>query len=378
MDVSGATPGARVRSAGRRRTRRTALAGSLLLAAGLVAGGAPASAAAPNVTFFMRLGDCGVGGQSDPEATFEVVVTDRLDRRLLEEEVTANKSGTWRASCLPRNLRTGDRVTALVGGVLHRLLVIPEVWARVDRAANIVSGRAPAGDSVAFELDTCYPGGILKCTGNALAFTVVADGGGEFEVDLGPGGPHDIKGGDSTRLMWESASGDTLFWNQTVPYLEAFAGKARVRGAGASGDTYDLTLRDGQGRKRGAATATPEFPYGGWETILRGPDGRARVRAGDRLRGSFATDALVIVRPPRIVAEIVTGQGRVDGACGRPGRFGVWVLDADGGLRHIDAGDTAPDGAWSTLVPNAEPGWLIRVWCETPAGDLVRGQRRFP
>lgn len=347
---------------------------SLLMVALAVLGSmAPARAGGidpGDITFFVSMGDCGLSGSAAAGSTVRVIVRDRADRKVLDRQVTANESGTWHAECIDGRFKGGEHITARSDGTLRRLLVVPRLSLIIDRGANEARGHGPASGppSVHLGIDACVPG-LITCEGSAVDVDVATDPStGDWEY---PFGSFDTGGADNGRVVWSSTFGDQVYRLGRTPYLQVEAGSAGVRGFGRPGVPLTVTLRSSSGVLRATATATPSAPYSGWTATFRRNGVKVKVRVGDRVTATFASDASLRVRDIPISADV--GNDQIHGRCRPGGAFGVrWVDDAGAYQGQGYGTSNLGDGNWTVLAPGIDTGWTFTAWCDNAAGDVVR------
>ena len=112
-------------------------------------------AAAPRpITFELFIGDSCVYGHARSNSFLKVIITDKSGIQKGRGAVETDPEGYWSA-CMQQGVRPlapGDsiKVTDFESGQ-KRSFKVPTLTAKVDRGANVVSGKAPTGSNVEIE-----------------------------------------------------------------------------------------------------------------------------------------------------------------------------------------------------------------------------------
>jgi hypothetical protein len=217
---------------------------------------------------------------------------------------------TLRQDGSPLSLRPGWRVLVAGGSGRAAEVCLPDIAARADADADVVSGIAPPGAAVTVTL--------FAPDGRRSRVVTAADDAAVFRADLagtaalGPG----AQGLMTARLVGNAHV--ALRW--AAPRMTIDVGEATLTGDGAAARDAGLTLaRDGDtiATTWGLVTDTPGLPdrpgAWTWDVVLRDGAGVAVApRPGDSLAAVIGDDRLSIV-VPRLVAEVDAVADRVSG-----------------------------------------------------------------
>lgn len=177
----------------------------VMLIAALLVAALPGSALAATrpTTFWLYMGMSCVGGTSSDFASVDVLWRRANGRVVLHDTYSTRRGGGWElCSWTSKPLRAGDRVSATVNGVKHRL-VIPTLTIQLDSASDRVFGRAPAGAILRFGW---YGGeGTVKVKVGADRHWSYSEPG----LDIVPG--------DGGFARWKSTGGDTVTFENSAP-----------------------------------------------------------------------------------------------------------------------------------------------------------------
>ena len=193
--------------------------------------------------------------------------------------------------------------------------------------------------------------------------------------------PWDAIGNQRVQMSWTSAEGDQLYLNQRVPFVQASAGSAVVSGGGVVGAKQTITLRSSGGQLRATASATGAASDGSWTATLRSHGSAVKVKPGDTVHGSFASDAALKVRV--ISAQVVPGHPPVVGNVLSPNALaGVRITSSHSSAIAEAWGTTGPHGELSALNTSnlqlVKKGWTIDLYCATSHGDVLHRRQVVP
>jgi hypothetical protein len=332
---------------------------------------APASpAAAAQITFEHRMGTTCVGGVKPAGGTLTATLL-RPDGRRRDRKRDDDGDPSWQV-CFRVKPRPGDRIRAVQGSV-NRTIRVPDLTIVIDRVADVVSGRAPAGREVTIQATTCF----VACL-TPLTRTTTANAHGRYRRGL----PLDMNGSDLASAIYSTAAGDQFQAFASAPWFEVTTpGRAAVWCTPPRAHEVTLRRPDGSGR----ASASPlrgvcddRLPQ---TRRLTRPNGRAvTVRAGNILKSDVASDA-------RFAWPVMSVEVLPDGAsgeCFKDAPFMVIAVRPVGGslvgVGSLGAGETLPDGTFVTSVgspPVLQVGDRIRLICESPRGDRAILERVF-
>jgi len=364
-----------------RRIRKftvAALASAMMLIT-LVPGALAGAAPAPIVFDYLQIGTQCVYGTAPAGATVEL--TWRSGGGAVkhhETQVATDFGSLYYCSTNPSTvLAIGDRLKAKSGSVTHQL-VIPELTIRVNRTADSLKGRGPAGATLRVE---CWGGPLPSfepCQWNKL---VVASSEGKWSKLI----PWDIIGGEGFAIRWKSTGGDFVYAAGIAPYVTVTLGQSRFSGATFVGQTANVALKDATTNEV-LATASPTGapPVGRFTARFKDENGnRVPVAAGYELITNVAPDADMIV--PDIEATASAATNIVNGRCFDTGRSertlflqlfragdrAGWVLedtDEDGSFSI----DFFEDGVGFRDPANVKVGDRLLVMCMQTEGDWVQ------
>lgn len=338
----------------------SALSAATLIAATLASAG-PTAAAAP-ITFEHQMGTTCVGGAKPAGGTLTVSLL-RRDGSRRDRVRDHDGAPSWQA-CFTVKPRPGDRIRAVQGSV-SRTIRVPDLSIAIDRVADVVRGRAPAGRRVTIQATRCF----VVCA-TPLTRTTTANADGRYRRGI----PLDMNGSDLASATYSTAAGDEFRAFATAPWFEVTTpGRAAVWCTPPR--AHEVTLRRPDGSRRASAwplrgVCDDRLPR--TRRLIR-PNGSAvTVRTGDILKSDVASDARFAW--PEMSVEALPGGAA--GECFRNAPFMVVVVRPVGGslvgVGSLGAGDTLADGTFVTNVgspPVLQEGDRIRLICESRRGD---------
>ena len=179
---------------------------------------------------------------------------------------------------------------------------------------------------------------------------------------------------------WTSPDGDKVSSYGAVPYMQATADSAIVSGSGSPGAKRTLTLRSAHGTVRAHASATGDVFDGTWSATLRNNGSPVKVKVGDTLHASFASDAALKVRA--IGAQVDLVANTLSGTC-LPNQLAGVKLKAKTGFAKASAfGMAGPSGELSTLnsfgLQKVKHGWSLDLYCNDSRGDVIHRHQVVP
>lgn len=362
-----------------RRVRKFSIAAlvSAMMLVALVPGALAGAAPVPIVFDYLQIGTQCVYGTAPSGATVELTWKSAGGAVKLHETQVASDSGSlYYCSTNPSTvLAIGDRLKAESGSVTHQL-VIPELTIRVNRAADSLKGRGPAGATLRVE---CWGGPLPSFEPCQWHRLVVASSEGKWSKLV----PWDIIGGEGFAIRWKSAGGDFVYAGGIARYVTVTLGESRFSGATNAGQTANVALEDATTHEV-LATANPTGapPVGRFTARFKDVHGnRVPVAAGYELITDVAPGADMIV--PDIEATASAATNIVSGRCFDTGRFDGtvfihlfrsghergWVLegtDEEGNFTIDFMEDGFRDPA------NVKVGDRLLVMCMQTEGDWVQ------
>jgi hypothetical protein len=259
-----------------------ARASALLVAAALLIPAASPALAGGGVPFTFSFGidGCYVSGKAPNNDSFTVTVKDAVGRFKASEGVTSDGTGDWQlASCLGRDIYSGDKITAS-DGTLSRTFTVPVLSIAADRVSDVANGYAPAGAALELNLHYCVASGCSEIDVNATANTA-----GKFSHDFTAA--HDAKGGDYVYVYWTSAHQDSVYNYAYFPYVSVTVGRSAFWGYTKPNQVASITLKHGSTVK-GTAKAVGNPNAGYFSADFRKANGSpALPEIGDTIVPSF-------------------------------------------------------------------------------------------
>ncbi len=360
-----------------RRVSVTGTAASVVLASLIALPVSPVSAA-PKITFHVTIGSSCLDGTAPAGKRVHIVLKTPGGQLRGTDDETVRSDGTFNAcpagdliTGLFGGLNGGDVITARVG-TLVRTWTVPRVTAQIDRASDVVSGRAPAGTHVTVSIAEIAPSAPLSAspTAGPNDLTVVANAKGEYRADFA--GAVNIVGGDP--VMVAAAFGaDGVAITAITPYLLVTAGSNILYGSAGSDLPVDFALRTAGGTLR-AQAHTQSLLLGIFIARLVDPSGSAVYpRRGDWLTASFASDAFLKIPDWKLAGDKKTEM--VTGRCMPRSAYAVQIYGrgSDGYTTSAGkGGTTAADGSfrWNLLgLWNVKAGDSLILSCMYRTGD---------
>jgi hypothetical protein len=331
----------------------------------------PASAITRNISFDIWIGEECVGGRGTDDTTGKVTWRDSDGVIKQAGRVRTDKKGYWRyCGDWQEIVERGDTIDAWIGGV-DRSVTIPRLKVAVDRASDVISGKAPAGSVVTLEGCARYSIDWANCR----TTSVVADGSGDYSYDWSP--LANLRGRD-----WVEADllvgRDHFRRAADVPYIAVSRGSASFYGHYRPYRQLEVTLSDDGVVKdvwRGRADGSS---YGWFRGRFADAQGHSEwTRAGDTISISepgFEVD----FRVPNVRATIYKGSDIVKGVCVPNRPFKVTATNRAGTRTATMAGKAGSDGRFKrdfTKKMNITSGTVIWIYCSLDSGDLVQRRR---
>jgi hypothetical protein len=351
------------------------------LAVVLSGGAQPAQALVPPITFSASIGDCYVFGTAQVSSHWRIDVLDHRGVRKARANVVADTAGHWSTGCFPGvHIQAGDHIEGYQNGLLQRLWVLPGFKVVVDRVNDRAVGEGPANDHVLLYVQKCFPGGVTCET--QLKQTIATNANGTFNVALVYPGitPWDAIGDQGVQLQWQGTGGDELFLRDSVPFVTATVGSAVVSGQGLQGAHQTMTLRSAGGAVRATASATGSFSDGSWTARLKHNGSAVKVKLGDTIRGSFASDASFNARV--INAAVDLGAHTLSGTCFPHALAGVRIASYSSSYTALAWGTTGANGELGALNTSnlqfVASGWTLDLYCGTSKGDVLHRRQIVP
>src|SRR4051812_32485947 len=352
-----------MRSAGEvgKMARRFVMAVALCVLAWSLAPGV--SLAASGVVFDLYMNGSCVEGTA-PAGNSLHVVWKRPGGKVIDDETFAPFAGGDWGVCSPNGapLKIGDRLIVTLDGATRRY-VVPKLSIAVDRVADTVYGRAPAGSTV--HIDHPF----------SVAVITAPDGTWSYHQD-----GTDINGSVYGSARWVSPAGDLITIHAFTPQIFLTLGDSTVHVFGHPGTAATITLTRQTTSGARVATLHESFDLYGevWDHFVDQNGRRMKLKAGDHISApQIASDMDWIVAGVTTSSNATSNlvSGRCLDAGTRLGFADVVVLDPSENLRGY-SGSIVLDGdghfavdfddpGASTGDPDARPGDIQR-------GDIVR------
>ena len=148
------------------------------------------------------------------------------------------------------------------------------------------------------------------------------------------------------------------------------------------GARQTITLRSSGGQLRATASATGAASDGSWTATLKSHGSPVKVKLGDTVHGSFASDASLKVRTISAHVDLVTHL--LSGTCFPNALAGVRITSSQISAIAEAWGTTGPQGELSTLntsnlqLVEKNKGWVIDLYCGTSHGDVLHRRQVVP
>ncbi|HEY8136019.1 MAG TPA: hypothetical protein VIF08_08280 [Candidatus Limnocylindrales bacterium] len=332
-----------------------------------------ALAAPPPITFELFIGDSCVYGMAKPDSFLKVIITDKSGSQKGRGAVETGPDGYWEA-CMQQGVRPlspGDtiKVTDFETGQ-KRNIKVPTLTAKVDRGANVISGKAPAGTTVeveAFDFRFDLWGEQYDVVQHTVAV------GGAYSYDFDNDGV-DIKGGASLVVRWHNG-GDTVTVGrfQIAPYIVLQLGLSDFAGAAGPNTPIAMTLtRDGAivARGNGVGSYSNSSFYGDFVDA----DGETYiVRGGEKLNAP-ALGAVSGWRIPAIKGTANVAADSVSGKCFANGRFVILAQGISEPGYGFGFGTANADGSFTVSLGDQvdiKKNFRVGILCYSAEGDEV-------
>jgi hypothetical protein len=329
---------------------------------------APAAATVIPITFTIFYGSTCVYGTGQASSTFTVWLLTSDGTVISRTSALSDSGGSWHG-CFQGSggayVAPGEKVRAKGGGVT-RTLAVPNLSMRVNRATDVVSGHWIPNTFVNVcvghytSLNVSTPG-CLGTTSNVST--------GDFAIDFTS--TFNVKGLDYYSASYSNGT-DNFQVSGNVPFIKVARGNSFVEGTLNPLQVATLTLKDATDTVIATANvqAGPTGQFGGY--FVRSGGRQAFPRAGDKVVGSFASDATVVM--PDIYITGVAGTDVVSGECAPNRSIHVIAEKQDYSNSAGWYGFADGSGLFShdfTGSINLAVGDRVRVECRTSTGDLV-------
>lgn len=321
-------------------------------------------------TFELEMGSNCIGGLASDGANVDVLWKGASGVVKSDTEMTADGTGNWEACTSPsRGLAGGDVIGATVNASTHSLIV-PNLTLRIDRAADLYFGRAPAGDVVTLKFDR----DLWERRRGRRDKTANTDGRWSYQAT------HNVVGGLWASLLWTSPQADTVLIEALAPNITLNLDDSRFEGVATPNSTVTAKLFDDGtsaliGKKKVSADRMGAF--GG---RFRNTNGDAvPVSVGDLFEApKLASDASFIVPEVDGVAhadvDVIGLTCHDSGSSART--FRIRIIAPDGSTEREIVGGTEANGNMAVRIIDpvnaVDVGDTVLIACMQVTGDWVQ------
>ena len=320
----------------------------------------PALADGP-VTLQLRLGSRCVSGHKTTQDPITVKLL-RSDGSVIQTRHDDTTSLQWQVCFSSTHVPVAGNRIRLTHWTVDRTAGVPDLTIALDRATNVVRGRAPA--SATIELDGQSCDALGRCTENPpVEATVNAQG--RYQQDLSP---VDIDGSDQVRVLYTNAHEDLFYRNGQAPFMTIIRPN-KVSLSCLSAGTTTVRLLDADGTVRSSLSLHTSGACKSASGTFRKNGKAVNIHVGDRIRSTFASDAKMTWPGVSVAAHDTAYSVR----CFPETVWYLTIRNSNGTLKGSYTGTTDTDGRFvqDAGYQHIKPGWTVRVACESAAGDRV-------
>jgi hypothetical protein len=211
------------------------------------------------------------------------------------------------STCFNRSVAPLDHIRATKGSTT-REFVVPLITVVVNRTSNVVSGHAPANDTVTFS--GCHYSDFLNC--HSIVGNAPTSSTGTYSKDLSAS--VDLGGLDYVYTSWYSASGDQVEREGYAAKIAVTVGSAYVTGTAAPGKAVHAELDTSSHHLKGGGNDVSDWNTGSWSTTFVDTNGApVYPRSEDIVTGTYAGDPTVTIPATSVTATAATDH--VSGHC---------------------------------------------------------------
>ena len=345
--------------------RRLSLACSVVLTLAALLP-APAAGGSIVLLFSAQIGSYCAQVTGGPPSTLHVVSLYTAEMELKDRvRVTSSDSG-YVSACFADQIVSGDRLRASASGST-RTVTVPKLSLSINRVTDVVSGVAPAGVLVTFGLSK-YAG--LTNTSEQRYAYATANGAGSYSVDVTS--TFNLIGGD---YVYGAINVGSDYYNvsTTVSYVHVLRASALIDGYLGQSRSATITLMTPTDAVRGRAVVVGESQIGSFSGRFITSTGiGVNARMGDKVSGTFASDAAFTIPDVRVSADPATDI--LTGKCPPTRSYKMWARRANYSAQATVTGTSGPTGVFSrdvTATMNILSNDVLEVWCKLPTGDQV-------
>jgi hypothetical protein len=285
----------------------------------------------------------------------------RSDGRVLETRRDDTTDLEW-SVCFERHTPVGGDRIRLTHLGQERTATVPDLTVALDRVSNVARGHAPAGKTIELDYAACDSDGPCVKT---PPIAVTANSHRRYRKDLSP--TIDLDGSDIVRASYTNSRDDYFFREARAPWM-TISSPDRYSLSCLPAGTTTLRLLSATGVLRASRSFSTQGSCRSFSGRFRANGHAVRIRAGDRIRSSFASDARMVWPSPFVKASGFDYSGRC--FANTPAHLTI----IDGGMviaNHTI--DTDADGRFAVtgymLIPS---GAILRLSCESIRGDRLK------
>jgi hypothetical protein len=260
----------------------------------------------------------------------------------------------------------GSKIKAAAAGD-SRTFTVPNLSVRVNRVTDVANGKAPAGSLLSLSMS--HNTTLNPSSGIYLNSLPSANSSGDWSIDLTP--QVNLTGSDQVSVNWFSSNDDQVQASAIVPYMVARRSSSHLTGAVNLGATATIELRKASNALRGTATAAWTRFMTFEADVVNSSGDTVDVRSGNKLGGSFATDANITIPSISVAGDASSEQ--VNGLCMPNAPYSVYVRRGDFSASETHYGTTNGTGTLTSLFMafNLMLTDKILLTCRYGSGDRV-------
>ena len=346
--------------------RRLSLVCSTILTLLAALAPAPAAGGAFVLTFSTQIGSTCAQVSGGPVSTLHVVSLYTAEMELKDRvRVTSSESG-YVSACFTDQVASGDRLRASVSGTT-RTVTVPKLSLTIDRVTDVLSGVAPAGADLQF---SAYKYAGLTSTSEQRYAYATANAAGSYSVDISS--TFNLIGGD---YVYGSVSVGSDYYtvSNTAGYVHVLRASPLIDGVLGQSRSATITLMTATNAVRARAVVVGESATGSFNGRFITTTGiPVNARLGDKVSGSFASDAAFTIPDVRVSADAATDV--VTGKCPPSRSYKLFARRANYSQQVTRTGTSGPTGVFTRDLTGSldiVAGDVLEVWCKLPTGDQV-------
>ena len=342
----------------RSRIVRAAVLGAALLA---LLPALPVRAA--TFTFNAAINTPSVSGTGPPNNSTTLTLFS-ADGTLIDRDiVTSSPAGTWSVQ-FEAPIVVGSKIRASANSQT-RLVTVPQLSIKANRVTDVLSGKAPANRPLTLTVghnETLDP---FDSTSHGTHTT--SDGSGSWSRDTTP--LVNFDGADAATAELSTSAGDVFSVTTDVPWMSVRRASSSVEAQLNNATSATIKLR----RANGVLRATANLSWSASVFLSEGSFANASgdlvdVSAGNKVVGSFATDATFTVPAIAVAGDASTDQ--VTGHCMNNVPYRLVVIKPGIGS-NIAHGTTNGSGNVSATISGLELSSKLTLTCRFATGDVI-------